>query len=159
MKMLLLSILTLVNFSFAKERKSLSENHKLEVIKVLKANEKVHESFFKYDGSSVESSAKNLGEQIDLLENNEIKKLLNFAKKKALEIKSANDQKTNNQNYNIVSMALIHIVNTYDLGKDYNAYSCPMVKKKWLQNSSKKDKVHNPYSAMMPHCGSKDTNY
>lgn len=56
-------------------------------------------------------------------------------------------------------MALIHIVNKYDLGSKYNAYSCPMVKKKWLQNSDKMAKVHNPYAAGMPHCGSQDTNH
>jgi hypothetical protein len=65
----------------------------------------------------------------------------------------------NNQNYHLVSMALIYIVNTYDVGPKYNAYSCPMVKKKWLQNSKKLAKIHNPYAPHMPHCGSQDTNF
>ena len=51
------------------------------------------------------------------------------------------------------------VVNTYDVGKKYNAYSCPMVKKKWVQNSKKMAKVHNPYAPNMPHCGSKDTSH
>ena len=65
----------------------------------------------------------------------------------------------NNQNYHLTSMALIHIVNTYDVGNEYNAYSCPMVKKKWLQNSKKMAKVHNPYAPNMPHCGGQDSNF
>lgn len=42
-------------------------------------------------------------------------------------------------------MALIHIINTYDVGENYNAYSCPMTNKKWVQNSKKLNMVSNPY--------------
>ena len=65
----------------------------------------------------------------------------------------------NNENYHIVSSALIFVINKYDLGSEYNAYSCPMVKKKWIQNSKKMTKVHNPYAAGMPHCGSQDSSH
>ena len=57
-----------------------------------------------------------------------------------------------------VSKALVHIVRTYDVGK-YNAYSCPMVKKVWVQNSAKQDGVQNPYAPEMPACGTKDTSF
>jgi hypothetical protein len=107
----------------------------------------------------VESNAMNLKKAIDAIEDKEVAKLLNFSKGKLKEIKASNDREVNNKNYHLVSMALIHIVNKYDVGSKYNAYSCPMVKKKWVQNSSKMAKVHNPYAPNMPHCGSKDSRY
>ena len=84
------------------------------------------------------------------------KKLLKFSQGKLKEIKSDSSKKDNNQRYHLVSMALIHVLNKYDIGNDYAAYTCPMVQKKWIQNSKKIAKVHNPYSDKMPHCGAKE---
>lgn len=155
----MISSFALVNTAFAKERKKLDEKSKSEVISVLKSNEVLHMSFFKYDAKRVEINAKKLSEAISKISNQEISKLLKFAHTKTKEIQASSSQDDNNQTYHIVSMALIYLVNTYDLGSEYNAYSCPMVKKKWLQNSKKMSKVHNPYSAMMPHCGSQVTKF
>lgn len=140
-------------------RKSLSDSAKASMISVLEANEALHSSFFKYDAKAVEANAIKLKKAIDAVEDKEIAKLLKFSKGKLSEIKASNDRETNNSNYNLVSMALIHIVNKYDVGTDYNAYSCPMVKMKWVQNSSKMPKIHNPYAPNMPHCGSQDSQH
>ncbi len=141
------------------DRKSLSEAAKKSVLLALEANEALHSSFFEYDAKTVESNAMKLKKAIDAIEDKEVAKLLNFSKSKLSEIKASNDRETNNKNYHLVSMALIHIVNKYDVGSKYNAYSCPMVKKKWVQNSSKMAKVHNPYAPEMPHCGSQDSHH
>jgi hypothetical protein len=45
------------------------------------------------------------------------------------------------------------------VGEGYNEYTCPMVKKKWVQNSKKRARVHNPYAPEMPHCGGQVTEY
>lgn len=140
-------------------RKQLDAKTKTSLINVLKANEGLHSSFFSYDGKKVEDNAKNLSSAIGNISNTEISKLLAFSQKKLGEIKASKDRKENDKNYNIVSMALIHIVNKYDIGSEYNAYSCPMVKKKWVQNSKKMAKVHNPYAPEMPHCGSQDSSH
>lgn len=140
-------------------RKPLTEKTKKSVISVLEANESLHGSFFKYDGKEVEKSAIQLKKAIEAIEDKDIAKLLVFSKEKLSEIKASNDREVNNQNYHLVSMALIHIINKYDVGSKYNAYSCPMVKKKWVQNSSKMENVHNPYAPSMPHCGSQDSNH
>ena len=63
-------------------------------------------------------------------------KLLKFAKSKLDEIKANNEREGNNQNYHIVSSALLYIVNTFDVGPKYNAYSCPMIKRN-VQNTQK----------------------
>lgn len=132
---------------------------KKEVLEVLKANEELHASFVDYDGEKVEAASKKVVKAIEAVNDKEIKKLLAFSKGKLAEIKVKRDRKDNNQSYHQFSMAVIHIVNTYDVGKEYNAYSCPMVKKKWVQNTSKDKKVNNPYASGMPHCGNQDTNH
>ncbi|MDC0980266.1 hypothetical protein OAQ84_00875 [Bdellovibrionales bacterium] len=140
-------------------RKVLDQKTKKRFVKALEANEELHISFFKYDGKKVETAAKKLNMAMDKITNKELSKLLKFSKTKLAKIVSEKSREENNQNYHLVSMALIHVVKTYDVGSQYNAYSCPMVKKRWIQNSKKIEKVHNPYAATMPHCGSKDTNY
>lgn len=139
----------------SEERKKVSESDKKEIVSVLEANEELHSSFFKYNGKKVEAAAKNVNTKIAKISNKEVAKLLKFSSTKLDEIKADSKRDGNNQNYHLVSMALIHIVNTYDVGSKYSAYSCPMVKKKWVQNTSKMEKVHNPYAPYMPHCGSK----
>jgi len=141
------------------KRKTLQEFEKNEVLNVLKANEDLHASFFEYNGKKVEKSAKELSKLMGKISNKEIAKMLKFSKDRLLVIKSDAKKKDNYQSYHMVSMALIYVLNKYDLGSKYNAYSCPMVKMKWVQNSKKMNKVHNPYAANMKHCGTKDTKF
>jgi hypothetical protein len=140
-------------------RVSLDKKNKEQVINVLKANENLHASFFKYNADEVGKNAATVAGAIAKIDHKEIKKLLTFAGKKLGELSPKKTKKENYKTYNTVSMALIHVLNKYDLGSTYNVYSCPMVKKKWVQNSKKMDKVHNPYDHRMPHCGTKDTRY
>jgi hypothetical protein len=140
-------------------RKAISKEDKAQVLAVLEANEALHASFFKYKAAEVDKNAKAVLAAISKISNKEIAKLLKFSTVKLSQITADAKRADNNQNYHSVSMALIHVVNTYDIGGKYNAYSCPMVKKKWVQNSDKQAKVHNPYAPYMPHCGGKDSNY
>ena len=114
------------------------------------------ESDVYFDGDEIKIK---LQKAIDGIKDKEISKLLSYSKNKLSEIKATIDREVNNKNYNLVSMALIHVVSKYDVGNDYNAYSCPMVKMKWIQNTSKVSEVHNPYAPNMPNCGSQDSNY
>lgn len=148
-----------VTFSKNTKRKEVSKETKANIIRVLKANENLHASFFKYDAALVEKNALALKAEVEKIKNKEISKLLNYAKKKLANIKASNKRETNNMNYHVVSMGLIVIINKYDLGKKYNSYTCPMIKKKWVQNTDKMKKVHNPYAPEMPHCGSQSSKY
>ena len=140
-------------------RKMLMGAQKKEVLAVLQANEKLQESFFKYDGASAQKAAMNVKMAMSKVSKPEIAKLLKYAQTKLGELKSSNSRDQNNKIYHMVSSAMILVVKRYDVGGKYNAYSCPMAKKKWIQNSAKNDGVKNPYLAMMPGCGSKDTTY
>ena len=151
-----LILLTQIAFAF---RVELNPYVKSELISVLQANEKLHMAFFKSDYKKAEYESKNVISAIDKISDANIKSMLKFAQTKLSQIKSNQDKKVNNKNYHIVSSALIFLLNKYDLGSGYNAYSCPMVKMKWIQNSKKINKVHNPYANEMPHCGEKDSDY
>ena len=140
-------------------REALNNKIKDELISVFKHNESLHQAFFNYNGKEVEQASRDLKKAVDGISKEEISKLLKFSSQKLSEINASKSRKENNQNYHLVSMALIHLINKYDLGSEYNAYSCPMVKKKWVQNSQKMVKVHNPYHSGMPHCGVQDTKF
>lgn len=144
-----------------KVRKKVSEEVKRELLNVFTENEKLNSIFFEYEKnvSKIEGQAKKLSQSIGEISDPEIKELLSFSQGKLSEISSKSRRADNNQRYHLLSMALIHVMKTYDIGDAYNAYSCPMVKMKWVQNTKKTKKVRNPYSSEMPHCGSKDSDY
>lgn len=158
MMRLFLVLLLLSSSAFA-NRIELDKKVTSELVSVLKSNEAVHAAFFKYDGAKIEAKAKLMSLEIDKISDKNIHEMLKFAKQKLAGLKKSNTKKDNNLNYHIVSSALIFLLNKYDLGKEYNSYSCPMVKKKWIQNSTKIDEVSNPYADYMPNCGKKDTQY
>jgi hypothetical protein len=154
----LLTLVALISSAFA-SRVELDKKITTQLISVLEKNEAVHSAFFKYDGKKIEAASKIMSLEMDKISDSNIHAMLKFANQKLLAIKSTNTKKQNNVNYNIVSSAIIFLMTKYDLGKKYNAYSCPMVKKKWIQNSAKIDEVSNPYDDNMPNCGKKDSSY
>ncbi len=145
--------------SLSKARIQLPEKTKKDIIGALVANESLHLAFFDYKGVEVEKASAHLASQLEKIRDPKISKLMKFSKDQLSHMTAKKSKSENSESYHIVSMALIYLVNKYDIGSTYNAYSCPMVKKKWVQNSEKKAKVHNPYDSSMPHCGSQDTSY
>ncbi|OUR99695.1 hypothetical protein A9Q84_01330 [Halobacteriovorax marinus] len=152
-KIVLGLIIGLLGFSASAAKIKLDNKAKAEIIKTLEANEELHASFFKYDGKNVETTAMKVSKAMGNISNKDVAKLLKHSKMMLTKIKADSKRDENNQNYHMVSMALIHIMNKYDLGEKYSAYRCPMVKKKWIQNTKKMGRVHNPYAPSMPHCG------
>ncbi len=144
---------------FASERQALDESVKSEIRAVLSANESLHASFFEYDAEKIVKNATKVSEKIDKISDDSIRQLLRFSQQQLGDMSVEDDRDENDQRYHIFSMAMIHLINTYDIGEGFNAYSCPMVKKKWVQNSTAMDRVHNPYDPSMPHCGDKDTKF
>lgn len=155
-----ITIIIFLTFNiYAKVRKTIDNKSKREIIHVLEVNEKLFGAFYDYDGNKIEKSALKLKDAIGQISNPEISKLLTFSVTKLEQLKKTSSREENNQNYHLISMALIYIVATYDIGDVYNAYSCPMVKKKWIQNTKKMEMIHNPYAPQMPQCGEQDTKY
>ena len=142
-----------------KSRASIEKTAREQFLSLLKINESLHSSFFKYDAKSVDQYAKEMQQALKKVKNEKVLKLLKGMDKYLGKISSSESQKNNNHMYNLVSKKLLTVLHTFDFGSVYNAYSCPMVQKSWIQNSTKIDKVHNPYASYMPHCGTKDSNY
>ncbi len=140
-------------------RSELKPEVQQKVQSILSANDKLHASFFEYDATAVEKAAKEVAQKIEELKDPELSKLLKVTKEKLELIGQSKSEETNKENFYIVSLGLGNIINKYNVGGKWNVYSCPMVKKKWIQDSSKVDDVQNPYASSMPNCGSKDTNY
>lgn len=152
-----LSILFSLN-TFAK-RKDLKPSEKIQLIKVLEENEKLHAAFFDYSQEKVIKEARALEAVVDKVGDKELSTVMAKVKNGLKKISKNSSREENNEAYALVSANLVYIVNTYELGDKYNSYSCPMVKKKWIQNSKKMKRVHNPYAPGMPHCGQRDSDY
>ena len=141
-------------------RKSLDSRLKGSLIELLKSNEALHEAFFGYDSKVLAQRAKALAGKISRIEDKKLKKVFKRSVKILLKIKASEDKEKNYHYYWLVNKSLVEVLKTYDLGSTYNVYYCPMLKKHWVQNSTKKNKVHNPYAGdYMPHCGFKESNY
>ncbi|MDA8792735.1 hypothetical protein N9N67_05785 [Bacteriovoracaceae bacterium] len=141
------------------ERAKISPEVKQEIINLFQTNESLHSSFFDYNAEQVEKSALELKMVISKIKSEQVNKILLNSVNLLSEIKAINEREQNNITYHKISLELITLLKSIDLGSIYNAYSCPMVKKKWVQNSQKKKRVHNPYDPSMPYCGAQDTRY
>lgn len=119
------------------------------------ANENLHQAFFDYKNqkTKITGLAQKLNQSMEMVSDPDIKKKLIFSQTKLKEITTEATKNDNDQRYHLVSMALIHLLKKYVVGGDYQGYTCPMVKKKWVQKAAK---AQNPYAVDMPDCGSKE---
>ena len=116
--------------------------------------EKLHDAFFKSDLKGVHKYSSELAQEISDLKNKEVKKKLGYTLSKLSELEKSSDLEEAKKSMNIISQGLLIVLEKDLPNKDYARYYCPMVKKYWIQNVSKLEKVHNPYaSESMPHCG------
>lgn len=157
MKILITMCMLLFSITgFTKERIALPESEMAEMTKLLELNTELHKSYFHYNAPKAQQNAAKIATAIDKLSNSEIKKMLNFAKAKLLDVKVSNGREDNNKNLNMYSMALTHILKKYKLAPGYNSFYCGMEKKTWVQ---KGNKVKNPFNDSMPGCGTKKTEF
>lgn len=54
---------------------------------------------------------------------------------------------------------LISVVKDHQAGKKFNIFTCPMVKKSWIQDTEVNKDVRNVYAMEMLECGTQDTRY
>ncbi|MBH47255.1 MAG: hypothetical protein CME71_03695 [Halobacteriovorax sp.] len=157
-KLLILSAILLGMNAFA-ARAPLEPALKKEVAEVLNANEELHAAFFEYSNENVQKAAALVAKKIMAIKDKEISKLLKVSHDKLMEMTKSTDEKANKEAFYVVSLGLANIIRKYDVGGKWNVYSCPMVKKSWVQDSAKNDNVRNPYAPEMPGCGSKNTSF
>jgi len=156
---IIIALSILFSFNIFAKRKTLKPSQKDQIVKVLEENEKLHAAFFDYSKEKVLKEARTLESMVKKVSNKELSNILEKIKGGLKKINKTSSREENNEAYAVVSANLVYIVNTYDVGEKYNSYSCPMVKKKWVQNSKKMKRVHNPYAPEMPHCGQRDSDF
>jgi len=158
-KKMTLTMLVLASFNLFAARAPLNDKVKSNVAEVLNANEELHAAFFDYNNENVQKAAMGVAEKIMAIKDKEISKLLKVSHDKLMEMAKSEDEKANKEAFYVVSLGLANIIRKYDVGGKWNVYSCPMVKKSWVQDSAKNDNVRNPYAPEMPGCGSKNTSF
>ena len=137
------------------KKSELTRDSKKQILAVFKANEDLHTAFYNFDATKIASKASEVSKAIEEIEDAEIKKKLTYSKARLEEMEASKSKEELAKAYHLVSMALIHILDNYDVGSDYKGFYCPMVKKKWVQNTSSQKGVENPYAKEMPKCGEK----
>ena len=133
---------------------SLSPTDQKIVMSFFSLNEEIHLNFFKSKfiapANGITSLKKNVKSVKDLV----VKKIL---EQNIVFLDGINQGKNKMEKMNYFhdfSLGLISMLEAYELGSTYKIYYCSMVQKKWVQNSIKLPKVHNPYAALeMPYCG------
>lgn len=152
MKKILILLFFILGFnSFAKE--AVGAKAKESMVKALVENEKLHMAFFNYDVKKIISSRDLLVKNLKVVKEKRIQTKLDKAISYLDKISKVNSKDQNNKYYHYANVYLIQLIEKYDFHKNYQPYYCPMVRKKWIQNISKIEKVHNPYDPSMPHCG------
>ncbi len=136
--------------------RALTEADQKTVNQAFEQYEKLHHSFFQYDGEKAQKEAKELAAVLSRIEDKELSKKLKFSQEKLREIAKDAPRKENNQRLHLVSMALIHVMKDNAPKGEYKAFQCPMVKKKWIQNTKEVKVAQNPYAPEMPNCGGLD---
>lgn len=140
------------------KRSVIDVKDKDQIIEVLKKNDLLFNAFLKKDGGSVEKSAKELLAVVSK-SNSPLLKEIKTQASTLSKIKASNSNESNLQAYESFLNPLIKVVQTNDVGGKYNIYSCPMVKKSWIQDIDVNKEVKNVYAMEMLECGTKDTQF
>lgn len=151
-KALIISALLICSQAFGALSASDTESLK----KAFEEYEQLHQAFFNYDGKRVQAASGKLATTLGEIKNEALSKKLEFSRKRLGGISESSSRSDNNQSLHLVSMAMIHVLNTYKVDGKYKAYQCPMVMKKWIQNTEKQKITQNPYAPEMPNCGGLD---
>lgn len=170
MKILLLGFLAMAIPAFAQhnhdqhaghaqtKRNTLQAKDKAELTEILAKNDVLFNAFLKKDNALIEKNAKELSSLVGKSQSTIIKGVK--ANVSGLDgIKSSNKNEDNLKAYETFLNPLIKVVQQYDVGKKYNVFSCPMVKKSWIQDTEVNKDVKNVYAMDMLECGSQDTHF
>lgn len=159
MKLILsLSLLLLSFFSYAGSRQELTAADKAQVLEVLSKHDALFNVLIKNDYKAAEAAALALKNSLEKSTTPALKTAKAHASSLA-QIKGSLDGEKNLAFYEKVSDPLVAVVKGYNLGSGYNIFSCPMVKKSWVQNVTQHKEVRNVYATSMLECGTQDTKF
>ncbi len=159
MKLILsLSLLFSGIVCFAGTRLELAAADKAQVLEVLGKHDALFNFLIKNDYKGAEGAALALKSALD----KSTSLVLKAAKAQSAslaQIKGSLDGEKNLAFYEKVSDPLVAVVKGYNVGAGHNIFSCPMVKKSWVQNVTQHKEVRNIYATSMLECGTQDTKF
>lgn len=118
--------------------------------------EKLHQAFFDSDLQKVHVAASDLLKDLSAIKDPKMIKMLTYSMKKLKALAKIRSLEEGKNDLNTISQGILVVLEKQAPHKYYSRYYCPMEKKYWIQNTSKKKEVMNPYvPKMMPHCGEK----
>lgn len=139
-------------------RKPLKAAEKKEVTSILDKNDELFNAFLKKDNALIEKKAKALAETASQTKMGILKDISAQADKLST-ISGSKSHEANMVAYEAFLKPLIKFVQTYEVDKKFNIFSCPMVKKSWIQDTSVNKDVQNVYAMEMLECGTQDTKF
>lgn len=140
------------------KRQPISSKDKSILSEILAKNDLLFNSFLKEDKDLTEKYAKELSVLVttaDSLIIKEVKAEVSSLSK----IKSSIKNEKNLESYELFLKPLISLVQKFDVGAKYNVFTCPMVKKSWLQDVRVNKEVKNVFASYMLECGNQDTHF
>ncbi len=140
------------------KRKALPAKDVSEVKLILDKNDELFNAFLKKDNSLIEKKSQELSALVKKSQGSSLKEVKNQVKKLD-SIKASEKHDANLASYESFVNPLIKLVQTYDVGSNFNIFSCPMVKKSWIQNTDVNKGVKNVYAMEMLECGTQDTKF
>jgi hypothetical protein len=159
MKLILIFSLLLSSImAFAQTRKDLAPTDKAQVLEVLSKHDALFNALINNDFKAAEPAALALKTALE----KSTTAVLKTAKAQAVSLSQIKGNLGGEKNlalYEKVSNPLVEVVKGYNLGSGYNIFSCPMVKKSWVQNMTQHKDVRNVYATSMLECGSQDTKF
>lgn len=140
------------------QRKPLGEKDKKILTDALKINDQLFNALLAKDTKLIEKKSQEIS---DLFQGNKeaIYKELTSKAGNLKKIKSSTKQEDALKAYEEFLKPLIKVVQEYDIENSYNVFSCPMVKKSWIQDVRVNKGVKNVFAPYMLECGTQDTHF
>lgn len=142
------------------EKAALEKEAQAQALNIFAANFQLHQAFIKDDVELIQQQAFNLREvttqavaaQPSLVELAKVDETLKqMATQKEVEQLATS--------FALVNQVMVDFLLANELSAAYNVYYCPMVDKRWIQDSAQVLEVQNPYALYMLKCGTKETSF
>ncbi|OFZ14920.1 MAG: hypothetical protein A2X86_06205 [Bdellovibrionales bacterium GWA2_49_15] len=123
------------------------------LVNLLKANDSVHSAFVKNDEQGVKPVWANFEKVLSGSAPNELKEFVSESKVATVKLVSASAFDEKRKLYGDVIKPIVAMLQKFGPIDSYKVFTCPMVKKDWIQDTKLNSEVQNPYDPKMVKCG------
>jgi hypothetical protein len=155
--LLVISLLFITTVNAA--RIGIEDKDKKQIETIFSTYVSLHKSFFTYNKTKVQGTAKALKDAISMSQSELLQTNFKLTMKFIDRLINSNKRAQANKNFGIISMNFVSFLEKYAVEGKYNVYECPMVQKKGVHYTVHANEVQNPYAPEMPNCGRKITKF